>query len=388
MTAARNLKFPGGPTPPSRGRGFTLLDNETDFEILGDLPSSLLKVALFLIRQRYTKRGSHWGEVAVYAKRSQPSVARGLADLAARGLAESRQGRWFWTGDMAAGEGATSEADTYSDLNTGGTQIGKTYSLPDSKVNVKYSVLNTKVNTGQPENSVLDSEKLTSKYVTKLTTRNTTTTSPTPPSELDIPETEVGGEEGQDEEHHNPSQDSSSGSLAAPLGKSTGQGPETLARSAAAGGAGSEAYSAALRTVQAAGLLPDWGAWVGFCGLNLAGQRAQIVHWAAWVTAGHVEALRREAREIPLCNFNHPFKGLQSRMERQDAAAQAATRTAENVKSVFGEATCQPGEQRVSPDGQVWTVAYVDYGVVYFDELNSPIDQADRHVAKWPLAGA
>lgn len=44
---------------------------------------------------------------------------------------------------------------------------------------------------------------------------------------------------------------------------------------------------------------------------------------------------------------------------------------------------CQPGERRRAPDGQVWTVEAVDYGLVYFVEPNSPRDLLDTAVTKW-----
>ncbi|EYB68911.1 hypothetical protein DEIPH_ctg013orf0013 [Deinococcus phoenicis] len=148
-------------------------------------------------------------------------------------------------------------------------------------------------------------------------------------------------------------------------------------------------YRAAQEALSNAKAWDIWQGWVpGVPGLsrNRAAQDAQIAQFAAWVADGLVEDLRQNARDIVVAgSFAHPFPALVKRMERAEAVQHARRQNLDETRRVFGEATCTPGERRRAPDGRVWTVEAVEYGLVFFAESGAPLDVPDRVAAAWEV---
>ena len=142
----------------------------------------------------------------------------------------------------------------------------------------------------------------------------------------------------------------------------------------------------ALRSVAAAGLLELWGRWVQLGKLATVTQESQIVHWQRWIDQGHTEILRQEATYvIEDGSYNHPHAGLKSRMKKALAVQQAESVNSADLSRAYGGPQCQPGEVRQAPDGKKFTVAYVEYGIVFWEETNSPNMIRDDVAAGWPV---
>lgn len=143
----------------------------------------------------------------------------------------------------------------------------------------------------------------------------------------------------------------------------------------------------ALQVVVGAGLQNLWQDWIRLGKLAVVTQRAQIAFWADWITQGHGELLRSEVKYvIEQGSYSHPFAGLKARMTKGIAALKAGSAAADDLKRAYGEPQCQSGERRRAPDGQVWTVDYVEYGIVFWAEAHAPLDIQDGFAAQWPLA--
>ncbi len=141
-------------------------------------------------------------------------------------------------------------------------------------------------------------------------------------------------------------------------------------------------YRAALGAIDGAGLTTVWVQWIKLNQLRQVSQEAQIGVWKGWIDAGLGDELRTQATDIIECgSFAHPWGGLKARMQK----AQAALIVKAQVDATFGPAQVAPGERRVAPDGQAWTVEVVEFGIVYFEEIGAPTDMGDRLVSRWPL---
>lgn len=142
----------------------------------------------------------------------------------------------------------------------------------------------------------------------------------------------------------------------------------------------------ALRSVAAAGLLELWGRWVQLGKLATVTQESQIVHWQRWIDQGHAEILRQEANYvIEDGSYNHPMAGLKKRIEKAIAVQQAESANSTELSRAYGGPQCQPGEVRQAPDGKKFTVAYVEYGIVFWEETNSPNMIRHDVAAGWPV---
>jgi hypothetical protein len=141
-------------------------------------------------------------------------------------------------------------------------------------------------------------------------------------------------------------------------------------------------FQAALKALAAARLTEVWVQWIKLNRLQQVTQEAQIQVWCRWIDAGLGDSLRSEATDIVESgSFAHPWGGLKARMQK----AQAAQVVQAQVSASFGASELQPGERRAAPDGRVWTVEVVEFGIVYFEEIGAPTDLGDRIVARWPL---
>jgi len=141
-------------------------------------------------------------------------------------------------------------------------------------------------------------------------------------------------------------------------------------------------HRAALSAIEAAGLTPTWVQWIKLNRLAQVSQEAQIAVWHGWIDAGLGETLKAAAADIVESgSFAHPWGGLKARMQK----AQAAQVVQQQVAATFGEPAVAPGQRRVAPDGRIWTVEVVEFGIVYFEEVGAPTDLGDRLVARWAL---
>lgn len=147
-----------------------------------------------------------------------------------------------------------------------------------------------------------------------------------------------------------------------------------------------QTYREAQEVLTATGTWDTWAAWTKARRLDRAAQDAQIVQFATWAQAGLSTELRQNASEITAAgSYAHPYLALADRMKRAAKVLESEAANRDELRRTYGEPRCQPGERRLAPSGQVWTVDYVEYGLVYFAEPSAPMDQGDAIVARWPL---
>ncbi|GAA5514791.1 hypothetical protein Dcar01_03552 [Deinococcus carri] len=377
MTPAKNIRFPAPASPPAgpkpaKTAPFTRLDNATDMELLAELPNALLKPALCLLMHR-NMRPVHWGEVATYSRRGATQTRQGLARLAELGLAVAQGDLWSWAGSTAARKPVRESA----------------------RKPVRKS------DETAPENAVQDGETPPLKEGTEVKKKEKTNNTYVSDSDQPAPAPTAVVAGGASEQQADPTQQAQS---AAPGGaradlpspsqlKTAHQHEETEnvtdSEKVPPPAAAPQGYRAAQEALAAAGAWDIWQGWVpGVPGLsrNRAAQDAQIAQFATWVQAGLVEDLRQNARDIVVAgSFAHPFPALVKRMERAEAVQHAQRQNLDETRRAFGEATCMPGERRRAPDGRVWTVEAVEYGMVFFAESGAPLDVPDRVAAEWEV---
>lgn len=127
--------------------------------------------------------------------------------------------------------------------------------------------------------------------------------------------------------------------------------------------------------VVGAGLEDLWKDWANASNANPVTLARQQAAWAKWVREGHADLLREAAGEIlDLGSYAHPQAGLVAKMKTGIAAKGRSSARPGGAAAAGGEGapTCQPGERRQAPDGQVWTVESVNHGAVNFEEYEAP----------------
>lgn len=127
--------------------------------------------------------------------------------------------------------------------------------------------------------------------------------------------------------------------------------------------------------VVGAGLEDLWKDWTSESKAAPVTQARQQAVWARWVREGHTDLLREAAENIlTLGSFAHPQAALQARMKAGIEAKGRSSARPGSAAAAGGEGapTCQPGERRQAPDGQVWTVESVNHGAVNFEEYEAP----------------
>lgn len=150
---------------------------------------------------------------------------------------------------------------------------------------------------------------------------------------------------------------------------------------------GSLSYQDAMTVLaQTPGMLGVWRDWVRLDRLPQVSQEAQVPQWAAWIQAGSADALRAAATEIITSgSWSHPWGGLKHKMSQAHSAAAASAAREQQAAADTPAPLLQPGERRSAPDGREWTVAYSEWGFVYFEETTAPDGLTEREVLTWPL---
>lgn len=349
-STAQNIKLYPEKAEKSSVRPYTKLDEARDLDPLYELPNALVKPALFLMsRRRLRQPGANWADVASKVKRSQPQVTEALNRLAALGLAECHNGLWYW---KTSGKPAETQRKSYMAAPEIDVQDGEkeAYEYKEQK-ELKENTNNTCLGTEWPAQfpgGVDAGAALAS---------NTNT-----------PQTPVQAEPAHPQE---------------------GTINVTEKQKVAPAGAAPQTYRAAQDALTRAGAWDLWQTWVrGVPALarSRAAQDAQIVQFAAWVDEGFGDPLRENVKNIVEAGtFAHPYNALKARMEKLKAVQHAEKEKIVELRRAFGDAQCQPGERRRAPDGRVWTVEIVEYGVVFFAELGAPLDVTDREAAGWAV---
>ena len=126
--------------------------------------------------------------------------------------------------------------------------------------------------------------------------------------------------------------------------------------------------------VVGAGLENLWNDWAKASNANPVTLARQQAAWAFWVREGHADLLREAAGQVlDLGSYAHPQAGLKAKMKTGiEAKARSSARPGGAAAGGEGTPTCQPGERRQAPDGQVWTVESVNHGAVNFEEYEAP----------------
>lgn len=143
----------------------------------------------------------------------------------------------------------------------------------------------------------------------------------------------------------------------------------------------------ALQVLTDGGVDGEFKLWIEALGLKAGpGLNLTLGQWVAWVKAGLHSQLKDAATNVILmgARATDPSAVLRARMERHVTALQKVPRP--GAPAAAPQPACAPGERRVDPDGQTWTIESISYGVVIFEELAAPADRSVALVATWPLA--
>lgn len=359
MTAAKVIAFPAPADAQQPAKGnWTKLDNATDMAALYALPNALLKPALCLLEHRHM-RPLHWGEIASTIGRGATQTREALSRLAELGYDVSDGDTWAWAKSAASRKSVRKVArkpvrksERKSDfLPTKKTVWGGISLVPKEVKERSKEINNTYVlRTFAPAQSLA---------VAGGTALENQNPQPTPSQEKTM----------TDKPAHESDTDSEKVPPAAP--------------------AEADPVSAAYAALEAAGLLPVWEKWFEAnpaLRRNRVALEAQICQFAEWAATGLGDKLRENALDIVSAGtFAHPFNTIKSRFEKVKAVQHAEKQTVAELTRAYGEPECEAGQRRRAPDGKVWTVAYIEYGMVFFEELDAPLDVPDRVAAGWEV---
>jgi len=330
--------------------------------------------------------------VVEYQKRNGSAASRTLTTLSERSNFAQRSSISIAEIQVETGLGQRAVEKALAVLESQGfcSKVGKLwgYTNPNADANEKANSRSHERSDSVPRNIVLDSKKKPLKEVEGSRRKKNNTSEA---STVDHRTTDVGAESSNTElRTSNTSPDGAASGEA----RQAASSPVVLENTHQEGGnvnvTGSEKvpppaatpFRAALNAIDAAGLTPTWVQWIKLNRLAQVSQEAQIAVWHGWIDAGLTEQLRVAAADIVESgSFAHPWGGLKARMQK----AQAAQAVQQQVAATFGEAAVSPGQRRIAPDGRVWTVEVVEFGIVYFEEVGAPTDLGDRIVARWAL---